>query len=99
MFLDPIMTDALDALRRVDFDWVRTLDSIWIDTDTDGRSERAARPDIIADLHRKARQPDRQGAGPRAGRSVRRRQDPPVGQLRREAWRTGAWSCPSTYLG
>jgi hypothetical protein len=27
------MSDALEALRNVDFDWVRSLDSIWSDSD------------------------------------------------------------------
>lgn len=93
------MTDALDALRRVDFDWVRTLDSIWIDTTPTGGPNERLVPDIVADLHRKARQPaDRALGRVLVGQSGIGKTHL-VGQLRREAWRTGAWFVPLDVLG
>ncbi|MCJ2095779.1 ATP-binding protein [Methylobacterium sp. J-072] len=93
------MTDALDALRRVDFDWVRTLDSIWVDTAPIGSPNERLVPGLVADLHAKARKP--------ADRAIGRVFVGPagvgkthlVGQLRREAWRTGAWFVPLDVLG
>ncbi|CAM2768686.1 helicase HerA domain-containing protein [Methylobacterium mesophilicum] len=93
------MSDALDALRGIDFDWVRTLDSIWIDTaPTGGPNERLV-PEIVADLHRKARQPaDRALGRVLVGQSGIGKTHL-IGQLRREAWRTGAWFVPLDVLG
>lgn len=93
------MSDALDALRGINFDWVRTLDSIWIDTaPTGGPNERLV-PEIVADLHRKARQPaDRALGRVLVGQSGIGKTHL-IGQLRREAWRTGAWFVPLDVLG
>ncbi|MGE8131813.1 helicase HerA domain-containing protein [Methylobacterium sp. NPDC080182] len=93
------MTDALDALRRVDFDWVRTLDSIWIDTALTGSPNERLVPDIIADLHRKARQPTDRALGCVLVGQSGVGKTHLVGQLRREAWRTGAWFVPLDVLG
>nr|WP_042669361.1 DUF87 domain-containing protein [Methylobacterium sp. B34] len=93
------MTDALDALRRVDFDWVRTLDSIWIDTALTGGPNERLVPDIIADLHRKARQPTDRALGRVLVGQSGVGKTHLVGQLRREAWRTGAWFVPLDVLG
>ena len=93
------MIDALDALRAINFDWVRTLDSIWIDTaPTGGPNERLV-PEIVADLHGKARQPaDRALGRVLVGQSGIGKTHL-IGQLRREAWRTGAWFVPLDVLG
>ncbi|MCJ2086177.1 DUF87 domain-containing protein [Methylobacterium sp. E-005] len=93
------MTDALDALRRVDFDWVRTLDSIWIDTPPTGSPNERLVPDLVADLHAKARKPadralGRVFIGPSGVGKTHL-----VGQIRQEAWRTGAWFVPLDVLG
>jgi hypothetical protein len=47
------MSNALEALRRVDFNWVRSLESIWSDTDpvTHGSNETLAR-EILVQFHR-----------------------------------------------
>ena len=93
------MSDALDALRRVDFDWVRTLDSIWIDTEPTGGPNERFVPEIVADLHDKARQPaDRAPGRVLVGQSGVGKTHL-VGQLRREAWRRGAWFVPLDVLG
>ncbi|GJE61008.1 helicase HerA domain-containing protein [Methylobacterium trifolii] len=93
------MTDALDALRRVDFDWVRTLDSIWIDTPPTGGPNERLVPNMVADLHRKARAPaDRAMGRVLVGQSGVGKTHL-VGQLRREAWRTGGWFVPLDVLG
>ncbi len=93
------MSDALDALRRVDFDWVRTLDSIWIDTPpTGGPNERLA-PEVVAELHRKARAPaDRAEGRVLVGQSGVGKTHL-VGQLRQEVWRAGGWFVPLDVLG
>lgn len=93
------MTAALDALRRVDFDWVRTLDSIWIDTPPTGSPNERLVPDLVADLHAKARKPadralGRVFVGPSGVGKTHL-----VGQIRQEAWRTGAWFVPLDVLG
>ncbi|KQP27475.1 AAA family ATPase [Methylobacterium sp. Leaf100] len=91
--------DALDALRSVDFDWVRTLDSIWIDAEPTGGPNERLVPEIVADLHRKARQPaDRAPGQVLVGQSGVGKTHL-VGQLRREAWATGAWFVPLDVLG
>lgn len=91
--------DALDALRRVDFDWVRTLDSIWLDTPSTGGPNERLVPEIVADLHEKARQPsDRAMGRVLVGRSGVGKTHL-VGQLRQEAWRRGGWFVPLDVLG
>ncbi|MCP1547248.1 MULTISPECIES: helicase HerA domain-containing protein [Methylorubrum] len=93
------MSDALDALRGVDFDWVRTLDSIWIDTPpTGGPNERLA-PEIIAELHRKAQAPADRAAGRVLVGQSGVGKTHLVGQLRQEVWRTGGWFVPLDVLG
>ena len=93
------MSDALDALRRVDFDWVRTLDSIWIDAPPTGAPNEALVPTLVADLHAEARTPDQRAKGralvgqPGVGKTHL------VGQLRREVWRQGGWFVPLDVLG
>ena len=93
------MTDALDALRRVDFDWVRTLDSIWVDTPPTGGPNEALVPGLVADLHGKARKPaDRATGRVLVGQSGVGKTHL-VGQIRREVWRTGGWFVPLDVLG
>ncbi|MCJ2038586.1 DUF87 domain-containing protein [Methylobacterium sp. J-059] len=93
------MSDALDALRRVDFDWVRTLDSIWIDAPPTGAPNEALVPALVADLRAEARTPDQRAKGralvgqPGIGKTHL------VGQLRREVWRQGGWFVPLDVLG
>jgi hypothetical protein len=93
------MSDALDALRRVDFDWVRTLDSIWIDTEPTGGPNERLVPEIVADLHDKARQPAERAPGRVLVGQSGVGKTHLVGQLRREAWRRGAWFVPLDVLG
>ncbi|KQP51619.1 ATP-binding protein [Methylobacterium sp. Leaf106] len=93
------MSDALDALRRVDFDWVRTLDSVWLDVEPTGGPNDALPPGIIADLHREApgsasRAMGRVLIGPSGVGKTHL-----VGQLRREAWRSGSWFVMLDVLG
>ncbi|GJD49723.1 hypothetical protein OPKNFCMD_2456 [Methylobacterium crusticola] len=93
------MSDALDVLRRADFDWVRTLDSIWIDTEPTGGPNETLVPEIVETLHRKALLPaDRATGRALVGQSGVGKTHL-VGQLRREAWRTGAWFVPLDVLG
>ena len=93
------MTDALDALRRVDFDWVRTLDSIWVDAAPTGGPNEALVPTIVADLHAKAKAPadrvlGRVLVGPSGVGKTHL-----VGQFRREVWGSGGWFVPLDVLG
>jgi Helicase HerA, central domain len=93
------MTDALDALRRVDFDWVRTLDSIWVDTPPTGSPNERLVPDLVADLHAKARKPADRALGRVFVGPAGVGKTHLVGQIRQEAWRTGAWFVPLDVLG
>lgn len=92
------MSDALDALRRVNFDWVRTLDSVWLDAEPTGAPNESLVPRIVAALHAQ------QGAAPRPpGRVLVGEpgigKTHLVGQLRREVWRTGGWFVLLDVLG
>ncbi|MFG5119881.1 helicase HerA domain-containing protein [Methylorubrum sp. POS3] len=93
------MTDALDALRRVDFDWVRTLDSIWLDTPPTGGPNERLVPEIVADLHERARQPSDRAMGRVLVGQSGVGKTHLVGQLRQEAWRRGGWFVPLDVLG
>lgn len=93
------MSPSLDALRRVDFDWVRTLDSIWIDTPATGGPNERLVPEIVADLHEKARQPSDRAMGRVLVGQSGVGKTHLVGQLRQEAWRRGGWFVPLDVLG
>ncbi|MCJ2136006.1 ATP-binding protein [Methylobacterium sp. J-026] len=93
------MTDALDALRRVDFDWVRTLDSIWVDTPPTGSPNERLVPDLIAGLQAKARKPADRALGRVFVGPAGIGKTHLIGQIRQEAWRTGAWFVPLDVLG
>ncbi|MEE8627721.1 MULTISPECIES: ATP-binding protein [Methylobacterium] len=91
------MSDALDALRRVNFDWVRTLDSVWLDAEPTGAPNEALVPGLVADLHA-------QGAGPRPrGRVLVGEagigKTHLVGQIRRAVWASGGWFVLLDVLG
>ncbi|TGD95889.1 ATP-binding protein [Methylobacterium nonmethylotrophicum] len=91
------MSDALDALRRVNFDWVRTLDSVWLDAEPTGAPNEALIPGLVAALHAQA-----PGARPRGRVLVG---EPGigkthlVGQIRREVWESGGWFVLLDVLG
>ncbi|AWN46148.1 AAA family ATPase [Methylobacterium terrae] len=91
------MSDALDALRRVNFDWVRTLDSVWLDAAPTGAPNEALVPRIVEALH--AQGP---GARPRGRVLVG---EPGigkthlVGQIRRAVWESGGWFVLLDVLG
>ncbi|WP_342150311.1 helicase HerA domain-containing protein [Methylorubrum sp. SB2] len=93
------MSEPLDALRRVDFDWVRTLDSIWIDTAPTGAPNERLVPEIVAELHDKARQPSDRAMGRVLVGQSGVGKTHLVGQLRQEAWRRGGWFVPLDVLG
>ncbi|KMO12945.1 ATPase AAA, partial [Methylobacterium platani JCM 14648] len=92
------MSDALDALRRVNFDWVRTLDSVWLDAEPTGAPNEGLIPGIVAALHA---QPGAAGRArgrvlvgePGIGKTHL------VGQIRREAWESGGWFVLLDVLG
>ncbi|NGM35925.1 ATP-binding protein [Methylobacterium sp. DB0501] len=91
------MNDALDALRRVNFDWVRTLDSVWLDAEPTGAPNEALIPKILDALHA-------QGAGARPrGRVLVGEpgigKTHLVGQIRGEVWATGGWFVLLDVLG
>ena len=92
------MSDALDALRGVDFDWVRTLDSIWTDTPPTGGPNEALVPGIVADLHRARKPADRVPGQVLVGPSGVGKTHL-VGQIRQEVWRSGGWFVPLDVLG
>ena len=92
------MSDALDALRGVDFDWVRTLDSIWTDTPPTGGPNEALVPGIVADLHRARKPEDRVPGKVLVGPSGVGKTHL-VGQIRQEVWQSGGWFVPLDVLG
>ncbi len=94
------MTSDLAALERADFDWVRTLDSVWSDAEAvAGGPNEATVAQIAADLFRTAKD-----LGSRPGGRVM--VGPPgvgkthmVGRLRREVWAKGGWFVLLDVLG
>ncbi|TNC11023.1 DUF853 family protein [Methylobacterium terricola] len=89
------MSDALDALRRINFDWVRTLDSVWLDAEPTGAPNEALVPRVVGALHAPgARPPGRVLLGePGIGKTHL------VGQIRREVWASGGWFVLLDVLG
>ncbi|PIK74094.1 AAA family ATPase, partial [Methylobacterium frigidaeris] len=91
------MSDALDALRRVNFDWVRTLDSVWLNAEPTGAPNEALIPGIVDALH--AQTPGSRPRGrvlvgePGIGKTHL------VGQIRREVWASGGWFVLLDVLG
>ena len=92
------MSEALDALRGVDFDWVRTLDSIWTDTPATNGPNDIHLPKIVAELHRAKKPADRMPGQVLVGPSGVGKTHI-VGQIRQEVWRSGGWFVPLDVLG
>lgn len=94
------MSDALEALRNVDFDWVRSLDSVWSDSQAlTGAPNEALAQSVAARFFEETR---RDIAHPRG--------DVLVGQsgigkthlvslLRNEVWKAGGWFVLLDVLG
>lgn len=93
------MSDALDALRRVDFDWVRTLDSVWRDVEPTGGPNDALPARIVADLFGEAPTRDARAKGRVLVGQSGVGKTHLVGQLRRETWRAGGWFVMLDVLG
>ncbi|AWN52644.1 ATP-binding protein [Methylobacterium sp. 17Sr1-1] len=91
------MSDALDALRRVNFDWVRTLDSVWLDAEPTGAPNEALIPGVIEALHAQTAGSRPRGrvlvGEPGIGKTHL------VGQIRREVWRSQGWFVLLDVLG
>ena len=87
------MTNGLKALRGVDFDWVRSLDSIWEDSDTvEGGPNAALIDDIVAQLKGNMRGRvliGQSGIGKTHLMSL----------LRRKVWQSGGWFVLLDVLG
>jgi hypothetical protein len=94
------MNNALEALRAVDFNWVRSLESIWVDDDVTVPGPNVA---VIAQVSQQFFR-ETQAAGAHAnGRALT---GPPgigkthlVGQLRRKVWQDGGWFVLLDVLG
>ncbi|GAB6845651.1 hypothetical protein HNR00_001326 [Methylorubrum rhodinum] len=93
------MSQALDALRRVDFDWVRTLDSVWLDAEPTGGPNDALVPRLVAELHRKPRDPGSRPLGRTLVGQSGIGKTHLIGQLRREVWQSGGWFVLLDVLG
>jgi hypothetical protein len=94
------MTDALAALRAVDFDWVRSLDSVWRDPPFHVATLNAgAADDVMAYFLAATRDP----AANRSGRIVvgpaGRGKTHLIGELRRRAWADDAWFVLLNFIG
>ncbi|RVU14264.1 ATP-binding protein [Methylobacterium oryzihabitans] len=93
------MSTALDALRRVNFDWVRTLDSVWLDVAPTGGPNDALAPQIAAALHDGARDTGQRVAGRVLLGQSGIGKTHLVGQIRREVWASGGWFVMLDVLG
>ena len=86
------MSDAIEALREVDFNWVRPLESIWSDAEaTTGGPNHDLVEDTIRRVLREARTSldHARGAVPVGPAGVGKTHL--MGNLRRRAWEGGAW--------
>jgi hypothetical protein len=93
------MSDAVEALRNVDFDWVRSLDSIWSDSALTGAPNEALVQSVAARFFQETR-PD--VAHPRGGVLVGQSgigKTHLVGLLRKEVWKAGGWFILLDVLG
>ena len=93
------MTDALDALRRVDFDWVRTLDSVWTEAEPTGGPNEALVPLLVSEMHEEARNADRRSPTRVLVGQSGIGKTHLIGQLRREVWNSGGWFVLLDVLG
>ncbi|WP_298966345.1 ATP-binding protein [uncultured Methylobacterium sp.] len=93
------MSTALDALRRVNFDWVRTLDSVWLDVAPTGGPNDALAPQIAAALHDGARDTGQRPPGRVLVGQSGIGKTHLVGQIRREVWASGGWFVMLDVLG
>ncbi|WP_232630203.1 ATP-binding protein [Methylobacterium sp. Leaf118] len=93
------MNQALDALRRVDFDWVRTLDSVWLDVEPTGGPNDVRVSDLVDALHEEQRQPGQRALGRALVGQSGVGKTHLVGQVRREVWRSGGWFVLLDVLG
>ncbi len=94
------MQTELAALERADFDWVRTLDSVWSDTEpTAGGPNEPIAAQIAADLVKGAKDlgshPNGRVLIGQAGVGKTHL----VGRLRREVWARGGWFVLLDVLG
>ncbi|MEH3148587.1 MAG: ATP-binding protein [Methylobacterium frigidaeris] len=93
------MSTALDALRRVNFDWVRTLDSVWLDVEPTGGPNDALAPRIAAALHDGARDTGMRPPGRVLVGQSGIGKTHLIGQIRREVWASGGWFVMLDVLG
>jgi hypothetical protein len=94
------MNHALEALRAVDFNWVRSLESIWVDDDVTIPGPNTA---VIAQVSQQFFR-ETQAAGAHAnGRALTGApgigKTHLVGQLRRQVWQEGSWFVLLDVLG
>ena len=87
------MTGDLNALRNTDFDWVRSLDSIWEDADAgEGGPNAALIDDIVAQLKR-----DKRGRVLIGQAGIGKTHL--MGMLRHRVWQSGGWFVLLDVLG
>jgi hypothetical protein len=94
------MSDALEALRNVNFDWVRSLDSVWSNVDalTGGPNEALAQP-LVAGFLRETRPEDSRPTGAVLIGASGIGKTHLVGLLRQEVWKAGGWFILLDVLG
>lgn len=94
------MTDGLKALRNVDFDWVRSLDSIWEDADlSEGGPNAALVDDIVVQLKRDTRSAASKPKGRVLIGQAGIGKTHLMGVLRRKVWQSGGWFVLLDVLG
>jgi hypothetical protein len=94
------VSKALESLRDVDFDWVRSLDSIWSDQDaTTGGPNQDLVDSVVAQFLQETLSAI---AKPRGGGLIGQSgigKTHLVGLLRRQVWRSGGWFVLLDVLG
>lgn len=94
------MTDGLKALRSADFNWVRSLDSIWEDADaSEGGPNAELIEDIVDQLKRDTRSATRKPNGRVVIGQAGIGKTHLMGVLRRKVWQSGGWFVLLDVLG
>ena len=94
------MSTALEALERADFDWTRTLDSVWSDADpTAGGPNEVVISTVANDLFKETKDLSAHPLGRVLVGQAGIGKTHLVGRLRREVWAKGGWFVLLDVLG
>jgi hypothetical protein len=94
------MSQGLEALRNIDFNWVRSLESIWIDGEDHVQGPNEALSDkVVSDFFREARIADRHANGQTFVGPAGIGKTHLVASLRRKVWSSQGWFVLLDVLG